>query len=39
MTYKKGILPISLAIWEAKIRRIVVQGKLGQIALETPSPK
>jgi hypothetical protein len=32
-------MPIILDTWEAKIRRIVVQGKLGQIALETPSPK
>jgi hypothetical protein len=30
-------MPVILATWEVEIRRIAVQGQLGQIVLETPS--
>jgi hypothetical protein len=33
------LTPVTLATWEAEIRRIVVQGQPGQIVLKTPSPK
>jgi hypothetical protein len=33
------LMPVILATWEAEIRRITVQGQLGQIILEIPSPK
>jgi hypothetical protein len=35
----KRTMLVILATWEAEIRRIVVQGQLGQIVLETPISK
>jgi hypothetical protein len=32
-------MPVILATWEAEIRRIMIQGQLGQIVPETASPK
>jgi hypothetical protein len=32
-------MPVTLATWEADIRRIVVQDQPGQIVHKTPSPK
>jgi hypothetical protein len=32
------LMPVILATWEAEIRRIAVQGQLGQIVHETPPP-
>jgi hypothetical protein len=32
-------MPVILTIWEAKIRRIIVQGQPGEIVYETSSPK
>jgi hypothetical protein len=40
MKKKAGIwwlTPVILAAWEAEIRRIRVEGQLGQIICETPS--
>jgi hypothetical protein len=31
-------MPAILAIWEAKIRRIMAGGQLEQVVLKTPSP-
>jgi hypothetical protein len=32
-------MPKILAIWEAEFRRIMIQGQIGPIDLETPSLK
>jgi hypothetical protein len=32
-------MTVILAVWEAEIRRIMVQGQLGQIVHEIPSPE
>jgi hypothetical protein len=33
------LTPVILATWEAKLRRIKIQGQPRQVVLETPSPK
>jgi hypothetical protein len=33
------LMPVTLATWEAEIRRIVVQGQPSQIVCKTLSPK
>jgi hypothetical protein len=33
------LMPVILALWEAEIGRIMVQGQTGQIVHETLSPK
>jgi hypothetical protein len=33
------LIPVILATWEAKIRRIMVQGQPWQIVQEIPTPK
>jgi hypothetical protein len=36
---RQWLAPVSLAPWEAEIRRIEVRGQPRQIVLKTPSPK